>query len=390
MNPSSAGWINKLINEIGKDNLFFKRNEELFYNDLRTCGFIYGSNLDIVSQAFPKNDFTEEELCKTNLSLALLYAHKQLGCPKPFVESVIDFYTAINEIKTSFFQGLLGGKKSSEQLEKIIHKRIQIDANVLTKNFSYFIVNALLYVDVLAYMEFLKNGGISVDYVINLEASIVAITLGVLNSKTEKNQYDDSLIKLFESSLRYQDHTQLTYEKAIKHIKTPQEKHYILDISCMATWSDRVIDINEEQFLKRLGSDLNLNTARIQQAIKTVNHFYTTHKDNIALLSTKNIVQSFYDNSSKMVYKLISRNSKRLYQELKDSKELMVLLTQSTVRDLTAEEQKKVQAQLLDIFKSIPSLAIFLLPGGALLLPLVVKFIPKLLPSAFDENRIEE
>ena len=91
-----------------------------------------------------------------------------------------------------------------------------------------------------------------------------------------------------------------------------------------------------------------------------------------------------------MVNKLISRNSKRLYNELKDSKELMMLLTQSTVRELSKAEQKKVQEQLLDIFKSIPSLAIFMLPGGALLLPLVVKFIPKLLPSSFDENRIEE
>lgn len=51
---------------------------------------------------------------------------------------------------------------------------------------------------------------------------------------------------------------------------------------------------------------------------------------------------------------------------------------------------KKVNDQLLDIFKSIPSLAIFLLPGGALLLPIVIKFIPKLLPSAFDDNRINE
>jgi hypothetical protein len=68
----------------------------------------------------------------------------------------------------------------------------------------------------------------------------------------------------------------------------------------------------------------------------------------------------------------------------------MVLLSKSTVRDLSDEEQKKVQTQLLDIFKSIPSLAIFMLPGGALLLPLVIKFIPKLLPSSFDDNRIEE
>ena len=68
----------------------------------------------------------------------------------------------------------------------------------------------------------------------------------------------------------------------------------------------------------------------------------------------------------------------------------MTLLAQSTQRNLTEDEQKKIQSQLLDIFKSIPSLAIFMLPGGMLLLPLFVKFIPKLLPSAFDENRIED
>lgn len=158
----------------------------------------------------------------------------------------------------------------------------------------------------------------------------------------------------------------------------------------MATWSDQTIDIDEQHFLEKLGKDLQLNISRINQSIKTVNQFYTLNKDNIALLSSKNVVQSFYNNSSKMVKKLISRNSKRLYQELKDSKELMVLLTQSTTRDLSKDEQQKVQEQLLDIFKSIPSLAIFMLPGGALLLPLVVKFIPKLLPSAFDENRVDD
>jgi hypothetical protein len=91
-----------------------------------------------------------------------------------------------------------------------------------------------------------------------------------------------------------------------------------------------------------------------------------------------------------VVSKLITRNSKRLIKELSESKEAMTLLAQSTQRNLTDDEQKKIQSQLLDIFKSIPSLAIFMLPGGMLLLPLFVKFIPKLLPSAFDDNRIED
>ena len=258
------------------------------------------------------------------------------------------------------------------------------------KNFKYFIINALLYIDVLAYQEFLKKQSISIDYLKNLEASIEAIILDVLNSKSVKNQYDDSLIRLFESSLRYHNNAPLAYVKAINNIKTPQEKNYILDLACMATWTDKKIDKNEQRFLIQLGTDLHILKDRIKDAITSVNFFYSVNKDNIALLSSKNIVQSFYNNSSKMVTKLIARNKKRLYQELKDSKELMVLLTQSTVRDLNDDEQKKVQEQLLDIFKSIPSLAIFMLPGGALLLPLVIKFIPKLLPSAFDENRIED
>lgn len=390
MNPSASGWIKKLLKEVSETDTLYNYNEVSFYDALRTCGFIYGSNMAIVANIIDKKDLTEEELSKTNLCLAFLYTYHNSNSETGFIDSVIAFYTDINELKISFFQDLLGGKKSSEQLEKIIHKRIQIDDNFLTKNFNYFIINALLYIDVLAYKEYLKNQSISIDYIKNLEASIASISLDVLNSKETKNQYDDSLIKLFESSLRFQNNIHVDYKEAIKFINSPLKKYYILDLACMASWSDRIIDKKEHIFLLKLGTDLKLNKERASKSIKKVNNFYMTNKDDIALLSSKNIVQSFYNNSSKMVTKLISRNSKRLYQELKDSKELMVLLSKSTVRDLSTEEQKKVQEQLLDIFKSIPSLAIFMLPGGALLLPLVVKFIPKLLPSAFDENRIEE
>ena len=49
-------------------------------------------------------------------------------------------------------------------------------------------------------------------------------------------------------------------------------------------------------------------------------------------------------------------------------------------------EKSKIKIQLLDICKAIPALAVFLLPGGALLLPLLIKLIPDILPSAFKED----
>ena len=118
--------------------------------------------------------------------------------------------------------------------------------------------------------------------------------------------------------------------------------------------------------------------------------FFEKNAETIPYLKDQNLAFRFYENMSKVVNKLILRNSKRLLKELSESKELVALISKSTLKDLTPEEKKKVQNQLLDIFKSIPSLAIFMLPGGALLLPIFIKLIPTLLPSAFDDNRVEK
>jgi hypothetical protein len=83
---------------------------------------------------------------------------------------------------------------------------------------------------------------------------------------------------------------------------------------------------------------------------------------------------------------LLIRNKQRLWQELKESKEAVSLIKKATHSNLSEEEKVKVKEQLLDICKAVPSLAVFLLPGGALLLPLLIKLIPDILPSAFKED----
>jgi hypothetical protein len=85
----------------------------------------------------------------------------------------------------------------------------------------------------------------------------------------------------------------------------------------------------------------------------------------------------------------IHKNKLRLGKEIRESKELFSLLTKSTHKKLTSEEKKKVKEQLLDICKSVPALAVFMLPGGALLLPLLIKLIPDILPSSFREDSID-
>jgi hypothetical protein len=69
---------------------------------------------------------------------------------------------------------------------------------------------------------------------------------------------------------------------------------------------------------------------------------------------------------------------------------LVALIRKSTTTELTKEEKEVVKSQFLDVVKSMPSLAIFMLPGGAVLLPLILKIIPDLMPSAFRDNEIEK
>ncbi|CAL2095646.1 LETM1 domain-containing protein [Tenacibaculum sp. 190524A02b] len=82
----------------------------------------------------------------------------------------------------------------------------------------------------------------------------------------------------------------------------------------------------------------------------------------------------------------IQKNKKRLAKELQESRELVYLIRKSLVTSLNDEEKSKVKQQMLDICKAIPAFTVFMLPGGALLLPLLIKLIPDILPSAFRED----
>ena len=153
----------------------------------------------------------------------------------------------------------------------------------------------------------------------------------------------------------------------------------------MTLLSDGVVNENEQVFLTEFALKLGLNK-NFQNSGYELVEFINKYKSNLPFYNLNHPVKQFYTNTQDNIAKLVSRNKTRLLKELSESKELVKLLGKSTQNELSFEEKKKVKKQLLDICKSIPSLTIFLLPGGGLLLPILIKFIPQLLPSAFNEN----
>ena len=87
------------------------------------------------------------------------------------------------------------------------------------------------------------------------------------------------------------------------------------------------------------------------------------------------------------VFLLVKKNVGNIMKEIEETKELSELLVKATTTTLTIEEKQKVQDQLMDGAKTIPALAIFALPGGGILLPILIKVLPfNILPSSFQEE----
>ncbi len=107
----------------------------------------------------------------------------------------------------------------------------------------------MLFTDILAYKAFLLTQEISEKHIQHLESAIETIVREVLNSKSKKTEYDNSLLKLVDQSIRYKSHKTLTFQEALEFINTDLETYYIMDIACMATWGDLNIDKNEKTLL---------------------------------------------------------------------------------------------------------------------------------------------
>jgi len=85
----------------------------------------------------------------------------------------------------------------------------------------------------------------------------------------------------------------------------------------------------------------------------------------------------------------VTENLAAVVTEIRETGELGQLLAKAAAGGkLTGEEKQKVKAQLIDVAKAVPALAIFAAPGGLLLLPLLAKLLPfNMLPSSWHKER---
>lgn len=392
INPSASGWIDKFFARLN-NRLPIGLSPQDFYKSVRDSGFIYGHVISFIdldpaeTKGWTTEEITKAALLDTLYDLYRLETRQEV--PQEFIQKTIAFYKEMTPEGFSFFKKVLPASSPSHILEDILDERIKTNENIISRNFSHIITNALLFIDILGFRQYLINGTIPDKYMKRIEGTVMGIVSLALKIKTRKTVYDDLLMKLFESSVRY---TKLSNEgeeitrTELEYFESELERCYLLDMAGMAIWTDGMADKSEIEFLYRLAASLRIDDNMAAESIASFGVFIKLHKKDIPYFKYSNPVKHFYDHASNNVALLIKRNKKRFIKELTNNGELMLLLTHSTHRNLNDKEKKRVKKQLLEICKTVPSLTIFLLPGGSLLLPLLIKFIPQMLPSMFNEN----
>ena len=399
MNPSSSGWTTKYIAQITKEDTSFEYDRDLLYEQLKESGFIFGSPVSLpFSFLKQKLKLTNEEQVKLLLfhSLYQTYYFNFPNHPhKDFLTEVQNFYKKVGKRKRSLLSRLAVDKSNRASVEAFLSERVH-NTPTTKKTIASLLSFSLLYIDVIVFEAFVTQDVDCKLYIEAIEAVLIFNCFQALDAKEKKSKYDNLVLELFNDSTSYLNNkNNSTFLSLWEALPTALQnnnelKKYVMDLSCLAVYEDMELDGPENKYLKTLTLQLTIEK---EYAAKTISHIASIAKKNnrsLRLFQFQNPAKQFYKQTVGTVEVLIIRNKDRLLQELNESRELLVLLGQATLRDLSPEEKGKVKEQLLDICKTIPSLTIFLVPGGSLLLPLLIKFIPRLLPSAFDDNRIEK
>ena len=413
--PGSKGWIAKYLQlvEAGELSLSFEKPSEFTtaqfnHHFLAQTGIVFGFPSKLIfANELDQTKWTQDEKLTVLLFEALLFTHMNVSGSKTlnketFLVDAELFYKKHRVQSLSSLLGYLFKEGKSDKLERVLDKRADIQKQFSsTKTWMSYFSNAFIYLDVLLFEAFLRNNKKHIfDY-----QSLALLSLAIISmSAYSDGQIEESEKALFETflisadldgderelaKLRFKEGISLN-ELTPDLIDSWNFKRYVLDLSALTIFANHEALDDEKQFLQELTAWLDLDQVDLDEAVMMSQQFVLENHQRVSYLKDASAVESMMDNVSKRWIKILGRNKDKLAVELKQSKELVSLIRKSTSEELTKEEKDKVKTQFLDIVKSMPALAIFLLPGGALLLPIVLKIIPTLIPSAFRDNELEE
>ena len=328
--------------------------------------------------------------------LLSIYEHNKesnLSNYDDFVQSLFTFYELNYSIKPR------KRKKNILKLEKYIKQRIQLKYQPsLTPTWITNVGNPFVFIDLVAYNEFLitQLPLSEQHYESRVEETLKLIVIAAnADSKIQPEEKEWFHVYIAGSGLetiQKEEYEELLYKGLASTSMNPifkSKKLYnklLFDIGAFTCQTNLEITDSEINFLQHLSKKLYLSNKESEDLKTSTEAFFTNHHSNINYLQNENERLILKKKVADRIHKVWQRNKNKLKQEWYETKEMGRLLDKDV--DLTLKERKIVSLQLVDCITSIPSFVLFAIPGGSILLPIAIKFIPVLLPTSFRDNEI--
>ncbi len=429
MNLSEKGWLKKYLKQFQKEEnlnilrekistpLYQLEKDKFLYKGFQPSGILYGFPvMPIISNWLDLSRWNEKNRLKLLLADGFFITHfssssiKAETLPeikdlqKDFIDSLSKYYLLnYPEILQKVSHTWFGKKKKEDQIiESIFQSRVELKKSMDANFWMGFFHNSLLFLDLLFYYHWKKAPGLftlgnAEELNIQARKIILQIIAAASHANKKIEAEEKKLFDFFVLSAELPSHIEKevkTYLQEGIELKDIQLdilphwlfKKYLYEMATLTVWADRVLEEEENEFLKQLGETLKLSEQDQQESSLAVEAFVLEHSDKIYFLQNKETYRIVSERFIKSMAKLASYYKNSIITEVHESKELMELLSQSYYRDLTAEEKEKVRQQLIDILKTLPLFTLVALPGRTLTLPVLMKIIPKsALPSAFSQ-----
>lgn len=414
LSPGSKNWIPKFFQLLEKGVISL--DQELIQNaeaDLthfvsHRTGLVYGNAIHLLfSNQLDTSKYTSDEKLKLLLFETLLftYLRKNQGVfdKDAFLDNLLTFYGDTKEGGVfAWFDRVFTGK-TNLNIEEILAQRIQVKSTFFGANYWLnHLSNAFVFLDVVLYRAFL-DGQIH-SFTRHYESYASSLMNGVIYAAYTDNNAEDKEQRVlwhFLASTELNKASKARFENRILTGVTLRvvKKECVLDtllskftleLGLFLIQGTHPLSDSELKKLKALGHALDLSDRDIQESREMCNAYMLQNQTELLAMQSESETGFVFKSFSQRWIRILGRNKDKLIQEMRESKELMALIQKSTKEELSAEEKEQVRTQFLDLLKSMPSLALFLLPGGSLLLPLILKLVPELMPSAFKVNEIEK
>lgn len=415
LSPGAKGWINKYFDLVEKGEIHLKARRpgglnkmHFIHLTLANSGIVFGFPARMIfARDLNDSGWTHEEKLKLLLFESLLFTYLLEENNRPFdrnefLDTLYAFYGHHNASTIRKMFGFFRKESREEKLEGVLASRVDIRMNLLeNKWWVNSLSNVFSYLDVVLFDDFLHkddNDALK-SYSSYAVEALTAIVLSAWSDGILEEKEKDLFNVFLASANLDEDDRELVKKRLhdganLSDFSPILSQHwlltrFILDVSILTVLAGGELEDTESEYLRDLCNYLQIPPEELEENLGMIENFLLKTQHEAEFMKDSPSYEKVYSSLYRRWSKVLLRNKDKLATELKESKELVALIKKSASKELTKEERETVKNQFKDIAKSIPALAIFILPGGTLLLPLILKLIPDLVPTAFKDNEID-